>query len=81
MEKRIDFNKKKSICFVDNHGNQLFEIPDGECIELVYGDGAYYIGICRYVDELHFKFEGTLWNLHDFAKRMKQRGITIQKCM
>lgn len=79
LKPRTSDNKKK-ICFVDSLGKELFQISDRECIELIYGDGSYYIGICRYVDDLHFKLDGTLWNLHDFAKKMEQNKILYQKC-
>lgn len=77
-EQNLPENRQK-ICFADSLGKKLFEIFDDECIELLYGDGSYYIGICRYVDEQHFKLDGKLWNISDFAKRMEQNEITYRK--
>lgn len=76
-EQNVSENNPK-IGFVDSQGKKLFEIWNGECVELIYEDGSYYIGICSYVDELHFKLDGQLWDLLDFAKKMEQNGITYQ---
>lgn len=77
-EQNASANRRK-ICFVDRQGKELFEISDNECIELIYGDGSYYIGICRYVDEWNFILDGVFWNIHDFAKRMEKSGIIYRK--
>lgn len=80
MDEQKESGNQRKICFVDGQGKELFEILDDACIQLMYGDGSYYIGICRYVDDLHFKLDGTLWNLQDFAEKMEQNGIIYRKC-
>lgn len=67
------------IYFVDGQGNDLFQLPDNGAIQLIYGDGSYYIGICRYVDERHFKLDGYFWDLRDFAEHMERSGIIYRQ--
>lgn len=73
-------NKEKKIHFISIQGEETFSVPDGGVIQLIYEDGSYYVGICHYVDEKHFKLNGVMWNLHAFAEHMQQTGIIFRQC-
>ena len=68
-------NIGKLICFVDHNGKELFQIPDGGCIQLVSNSGDRQVSICRYVDEEHAQIDGIVWQMQKFAERMVGNGI------
>lgn len=74
--KPLLMDKRNCICFVNSQQEELFCIPDGGCIELVSGDGARQISICRYLDVEHATIDGIRWQMAAFAVRMEERGIT-----
>ena len=71
---------EKGIRFIDPNHKELFRIPDGDKIRIIYADGKKDDRICRYVDDYHVEI-GSGWNslLHicQFAEMMEQTSSTI----
>lgn len=71
---------EKGIRFTNPNNKELFRIPDGDKIRIIYADGKKDDRICRYVDDYHVEI-GSGWNslLHicQFAEMMEQTSSTI----
>lgn len=71
---------EKGIRFTDPNNKELFRIPDGDEIRIIYADGKKDDRICRYVDDYHVEI-GSGWNslLHicQFAEMMEQTSSTV----
>ncbi len=48
-------NAEKGIRFINSNYKTLFNIPDGDTIQITLDNGESYTRICRYVDEYHFQ--------------------------
>lgn len=68
-------SEKRTICFVDSRGRELFQIPDGGIIRQFYGNGEENYALCRYVDENHTEIDGIQWDNRQFTGRMEKNGI------
>lgn len=65
-------DKKKMIRFIDSNYNDLFSIPDGGTIFLMYSDGEKAEKTCKYLDPTHFEAGSHCWHICEFAERMEQ---------
>lgn len=69
---------KKGIRFIDSHYNELFHIPDGGKIQLIYPDGEKQERTCHYIDEYHTQIGSNLFHICEFAERMQQNGVVYE---
>ena len=69
--------KERMIRFTDPDGAYVFSVPDGGCIEMMFGNGERVAGLCRYVDQDHAEIDGVRWQMKEFAQRMQDRGVLI----
>ena len=53
----MNLDEKKMIRFIDSNYNDLFSIPDGGTIFLMYSDGEKAEKTCKYIDPTHY-YEG-----------------------
>lgn len=85
MEKgprRQGTGKDRRIRFVDIHNHVLFEVMDGELIQLITRKGDRHFCICHYLDETHVKVDGKEWELLEFARQMaKQKAAYLPLTM
>ena len=65
---------KKIIRFTDEKYYTLFEILDGDSIELRYSDGDTATRECHYIDEYHTKVGRNVYHIHQFAEIMARNG-------
>jgi hypothetical protein len=69
------------IRFVDSEHRELFKIPDGANIRVVYppGDGRGIITApCRYIDDHHLLVNNTSYHIDEFAERMEWIGARYE---
>lgn len=69
-------SRERQICFTDSGGKELFFIPDGSFIKMVYGNGDEHFALCRYLDEAHAKIDGVDYSIQEFSQRMESNGIS-----
>lgn len=69
-------SRERQICFTDSSGKELFSIPDGSFIKMVYGNGDEHFALCRYLDEDHAKIDGVDYPIREFAQRMERNKIS-----
>ncbi len=69
-------NREKKIRMTDSMGKELFSVPDGGILRMVYGNGDDYFAICRYLDETHAVIDGVSYAVREFAERMEQNRIS-----
>lgn len=67
----------EKICFVDSHGREMFQIPDGGAIKMSYGNGDENYALCRKADDTHTEIDGQMWENRQFAAWMEQVGIDV----
>lgn len=65
---------EKRIRFIDSDYNNLFSIPDGGTVVIVYDDGEISEKSCHYVDEYHFTSQGHTWHICEFAECMEENN-------
>jgi hypothetical protein len=69
------------INFVDSEHRELFKIPDGANIRIIYppGDGRGIITApCRYIDNHHLLVNNTSYHIDEFADRMERIGARYE---
>jgi len=69
--------KYNTIRFVDGLGRELFRIPDGGSIQMIYPvdvGKAPAANVCKYIDETHFIMDGNLYHVNQFAENMANTG-------
>ena len=69
-------SRERQICFTDSGGKELFSIPDGSFIKMVYGNGDEHFAFCRYLDEAHAKIDGVDYPIREFAQSMERNKIS-----
>lgn len=69
--------KTEKISFLDSHGRETFQIPDGGVIKMSYGNGDENYALCWKVDAVHTEIDGEVWENRQFAVRMEQIGIDV----
>lgn len=86
-------NARRGIRFITPDYEDLFRIPDGGKIRILWKSGVVREPVCRYVDDYHFETSsGNLYHICEFAEKAashgskvepiaptNQRGITKQK--
>lgn len=65
-------DEKKMIRFIDSNYNDLFSVPDGGTVFLMYSDGEKAERTCKYIDPTHFYAGSHCWHICEFAERMEQ---------
>ena len=65
---------KKIIRFTDEKYYTLFEILDGDSIELHYSDGDTATRECHFIDEYHTKVGRNVYHIHQFGEIMARNG-------
>jgi hypothetical protein len=70
---------KKKIRFIDSRYNNLFEVEDGESVELVFPDGERVVRVCKYIDETHFYYGTNCYHICEFAEFMEKNGNKYHK--
>lgn len=68
-------SKKRQICFTDSAGTELFSIPDGGFLRLLYGNGDTHVSFCRCLDQTHAEIDGVKYAVQDFARTMERNKI------
>ncbi|NBH15293.1 hypothetical protein D3Z36_14170 [Lachnospiraceae bacterium] len=69
-------SEERKIRITDSMGKELFSVPDGGILRMLYGNGEDYFAVCRYLDETHAVIDGVSYAVREFAKRMEQNGIS-----
>ena len=59
---------KPKIRFIDCMYNTLFEISDGEDVEIEITEGEWQRFNCRYIDETHFYLANRVYHICEFAQ-------------
>jgi hypothetical protein len=74
-------NDNKIIKFIDSDYRELFKIPDGGNINIIYPPGDYR-GIltrkCEFLDEYHTKIGMNIYHICEFAERMEAIGARYE---
>lgn len=69
---------RKKIRFVDSRYHDLFQIYDGESIEIKYSDWETVKRKCTFIDEYHTKIGMSVYHICEFAEKMEAIGATYQ---
>lgn len=83
----LDSHLKKAergIRFINSRYDELFRIPDGGKIWLIYPDGQVREETCRYIDDYHFELgfgSLNLFHICEFAEHTEENGIQIEPVM
>ena len=80
LDKHIQ-DSARGIRFIDSHYKELFRIPDGGQIRIIYPDGETLTKGCRYIDNYHVEV-GTgscnLFHICEFAERMEASCAVVE---
>lgn len=71
----------KTIRFIDSDYKELFKIPDGGNINIIYppGDGRENRTVsCKFLDECHTRIGGNDYHICEFAERMEAIGARYE---
>ena len=74
-------NANRGIRFITPDYDNLFALPDGGKIRIIYQDGEMCERTCRYIDEYHVEIGNGSCNLYhicEFAERMERAGAKIE---
>ena len=69
---------RKKIRFIDSRYHDLFQIYDGESIEIKYPDRETVKRKCTFIDEYHTKIGMSVYHICEFAEKMEAIGATYQ---
>ena len=69
-------NAAQQVCMTDSVGKELFSVPDGGIIRMLYGNGEDYFAVCHHLDESHAEIDGVRYAVREFARRMEQNKIS-----
>ena len=67
-----------TIRFVDGFGQELFRIPDGGSIRIIYPDDigrGSATSVCTYIDETHVEIGGTVYHIGQLAESTENTGV------
>lgn len=67
----------KDIRFIDSHYKDLFQIPDGGCIQIQYPDETV-VKPCKFIDEYHTQIGYNVFHICEFAEIMERRRAIYQ---
>lgn len=65
----------KNIRFIDSHYKDLFNIPDGGCIQIHYPDETV-LKPCKFIDEYHTQIGNNVFHICQFAEIMERNGVS-----
>lgn len=71
----------KTIRFIDSAYRELFKIPDGGTINIIYPPGddrGTVTRKCEYLDEMHLKVGSSTFHSCEFAERMEAIGARYE---
>ena len=68
----------KMIRFIDSSYNELFTIPDGGSIVVTAPNGEQYVGVCKYLDEMHVDVNGRCYHICEFAEVLARNGSKVE---
>ena len=68
---------ERGIRFIDPNYKELFRIPDGDKIRILYSDGDIVDRVCRYIDDYHVEVGDYLFHICEFAERMEGVGSKV----
>ena len=71
-------NAESGIRFIDPHYNNLFVIPDGGKVKIMFDNGKSVVYECRYIDQYHVEIGGSrIYHICEFAEIMQKYGGTV----
>ena len=59
---------KPKIRFIDSMYKALFDLEDGEDVEIEITEGEWQRFKCRYIDETHFYLDNHVYHICEFAQ-------------
>lgn len=62
---------QKGIRFINSHYKELFRIPDGDKVRILFSDGDRRDRTARYIDDYHVEVGDNLYHICEFAERME----------
>ena len=68
---------EKGIRFINPNYKELFRIPDGDRVRLLYSDGEKADRTCRYIDDYHVEVGDNLYHICEFAERMERSQAKV----
>ena len=68
---------ERGIRFIEPNYRELFRIPDGDKVRILYSDGDKVDRICRYIDDYHVEVGDYLFHICEFAERMEGVGSKV----
>ena len=68
---------EKGIRFINPNYKELFRIPDGDRVRLLYSDGENADRSCRYIDDYHVEVGDNLYHICEFAERMERSHAKV----
>ena len=68
---------ERGIRFIDPNYRELFRIPDGDKVRILYSDGDKVDRACRYIDDYHVEVGDYLFHICEFAERMEGVGSKV----
>lgn len=68
---------ERGIRFINPNYKELFRIPDGDRVRLVYSDGEKADRTCRYIDDYHVEVGDNLYHICEFAERMERSQAKV----
>ena len=74
-------DNNKQIRFIDSEYRELFKIPDGANIKIIYPDGdgrGTITASCKFLDEMHVRVNGNDYHICEFAERMERVGARYE---
>lgn len=68
---------ERGIRFINPNYKELFRIPDGDRVRLLYSDGEKADRTCRYIDDYHVEVGDNLYHICEFAERCDRSGTKV----
>jgi hypothetical protein len=72
--------ENKPIRFINSDYDTLFFIPDGGSITITFANGEQLSLKCYYRDEYHVSVNNAIYNIGEFAEKIKRNGNTYEPC-
>lgn len=69
-------NATKGVRFITSKYDEKFRIPDGDMMRIIDEEGSFDY-VCRYIDEYHFEFAGSVWHICQFAETQEFAGNKV----
>lgn len=68
----------RGIRFVNLDYDEIFRIPDGDKIKIVYPRNSIEYKVCRYIDETHLTVGKNLYHIYEFTEIMNRLNATVE---